>query len=182
MKHEAAVSLFQQLHPGFFDKPWIQAMDEDDWMEEMVLDLKQPLLSCRQPDGDVAFGLWDGNDLEGLRAIVNEVEEGWPKYYHQDSRVYCGFCDGQIVSFCLINDLGVREVDGRSVRVGGPGCVGTLPAYRNRGIGLKMVENVTRILADEGFDYSYIHYTGVGPWYARLGYERILQWNRHGPI
>ena len=72
-------------------------------------------------------------------------------------------------------------MDGRKVRVGGPGCVGTLPAYRRRGIGLKMVEKATQILKERGFDYSYIHYTGVGPWYAKLGYELILQWDKHGP-
>ena len=88
--------------------------------------------------------------------------------------------DGRIASFCIIEDMGTHTLDGRAVRIGGPGCVGTVPEYRNRGVGLTMVRNVTRILKEEGFDFSYIHYTGVAPWYRKLGYMTILKWNKNG--
>ena len=180
MKHETAVSLFEQMHPEFFEKPWIRSMAEDQVYEELIMDLNAPVTPAPEPVGDVTFGWWDGTDLDGLKAIVGEVSSNWPQYYLPDSPVYCAFCDGKIVSFCLVHDMGVFEVEGRKVRIGGPGCVGTLPAYRRRGIGLKMVEKATQILKERGFDYSYIHYTGVGPWYAKLGYELILQWDKHG--
>ena len=64
--------------------------------------------------------------------------------------------------------------------VGAPGCVGTVPACRRKGIGLKMVQNVTAILKRESYDLSCIHYTGVAPWYGKLGYETVLRWNRNG--
>lgn len=76
--------------------------------------------------------------------------------------------------------MGEHDVNGRKVKVGGPGCVGTLPEYRNQGIGLIMVERVTQILKEEGFDYSYIHYTGVAPWYGKLGYKTIVRWTGKG--
>ena len=76
--------------------------------------------------------------------------------------------------------MGEHELDGKLIKIGGPGCVGTVFGYRRQGIGLKMVQDVTRILKDEGYDISYIHYTGVAHWYAKLGYQSILKWDRHG--
>ena len=58
----------------------------------------------------------------------------------------------------------------------------TVPEYRNRGIGLTMVKNVTEILRTEGYDYSYIHYTGISGWYKKLGYKTVLKWNGKGII
>lgn len=60
------------------------------------------------------------------------------------------------------------------------GCVGTLPEYRDRGIGLTMVKHVTGILREEGYDYSYIHYTYLAPWYEKLGYKTVIKWGRNG--
>ena len=42
------------------------------------------------------------------------------------------------------------------------------------------VEQKVFCLKEEGYDLSYIHYTGVAPWYAKLGYRTILKWDRHG--
>ena len=57
---------------------------------------------------------------------------------------------------------------------------GVTPEYRNKGVGLVMVRDVTSILKEEGYDISYIHYTGVAPWYRKLGYRTVLKWNKHG--
>ena len=61
-------------------------------------------------------------------------------------------------------------------------CVGTVPEYRRQGIGLKMVQNVTQILKEKGYALGYIHYTGVGHWYAKLGYQTLVKWNSGGII
>ena len=87
---------------------------------------------------------------------------------------------GKAVSFCMIADLGVHSINGRKVKVGGPGCVGTIPQYRDKGIGLTMVKNVTQILKEEGYDYSYIHYTSEAAWYEKLGYQTSVKWTGKG--
>lgn len=97
-------------------------------------------------------------------------------------KVYCAFLDGEIASFCIVEDLGLQECNGRTWKIGGPGCVGTVPRFRRRGIGIAMVRNVTRILREQGYDLSYIHYTGVAHWYAKLGYVTVLRWNCGGVI
>ncbi len=74
------------------------------------------------------------------------------------------------------NDMKVLPSETVRIRIAGPGCVGTVLKFRNQGIGLEMVRRVTQLLKEEGYDWSYIHYTGVADWYARLGYERVLRW------
>ncbi|MBR6478762.1 MAG: GNAT family N-acetyltransferase, partial [Lachnospiraceae bacterium] len=105
-----------------------------------------------------------------------KVVPHWVSFFNENSRVYCGFVDGKIASFCLIEDFGEHVVNGQNWKIGGPGCVGTILEYRDRGIGLTMVRNVTKILQDEFYDYSYIHYTYETKWYGKLGYETFLSW------
>ena len=47
---------------------------------------------------------------------------------------------------------------------------------------LKMVQLATGRLKDMGYDLSYIHYTAVGHWYARLGYQTLVKWNCRGLV
>ncbi len=83
----------------------------------------------------------------------------------------CGYFNGKVVSFCLVENMGTHTINEKTIKVGGPGCVGTLPEYRDKGIGLMMVKKATQLLRDEGYDYSYIHFTCVAQWYAKLGYK-----------
>lgn len=57
------------------------------------------------------------------------------------------------------------------VKVGSIGCVGTLPQYREQGIGLRMVELATLYLKNAGCDKSYVSYTHIERWYQKLGYQ-----------
>ena len=141
--------------------------------DEMLLALEGYTDPLPAPDG-VTFGFYSG-DPAPLLAAVSEVEPNWAKYYDGREPAFCGFVGETVVSFCLLSDFGEREILGVKSRVGGTGCVGTLPAYRRRGIGLKMVSLGTLILKERGFDYSYIHDTGVPDWYAKLGYKTIFK-------
>ena len=176
-------ALFLEMHPGFFEQEYIRSMKEEWICEEMILRLDEfdPNLYLKTFDSSISFGVFQGS-LNELHAAVEQVVPDWVKYYHEKSKVYCGFAGGKIVSFCIIENMGEHMLDGRKTRVGGPGCVGTVPALRNRGVGLMMVKDVTRILKDEGYDISYIHYTGVAPWYRKLGYRTVLKWNRNGML
>ena len=79
-------------------------------------------------------------------------------------------------------DLGEHILAGERVKIGSPGCAGTLTEYRNRGIGMVMLRNVTKILRDAMYDYSYVHHTYETEWLKKLGYEVVLRWDDRGFI
>ena len=171
--------LFSSMHPGFFERQYIKNIPAGETYDEMILYLRgfdRPAVPV--PEG-VTFGFYEG-DIEALRERVALVDSGWPSIYRAGSRVYCAFQNGEIASFCLLENMGVHGYFGHELKIAGPGCVGTVPAYRRQGIGLEMIRRATLILKDEGYDISYIHYTGVADWYAHLGYRTILTWNRNG--
>ena len=168
---------FNQLFPGFFERDSIRSIPQDVVSEEMILDLhtyraEAYPLTCPE---HITFDWFNGNVKE-LQEAVREVEEDWVEYYENPDRAYCAFDGEKVVSFCLVHGFG----EYKGLKVGGPGCVGTIPSYRRQGLGLKMVQNATLILQKEGYDISHIHYTGVGPWYAHMGYKGILRWNGKG--
>ena len=173
--------LFLSIHPGFFERDYVKRVPEDESASEMFLRLQEFDPECYQKDlpENVTFGCYNG-DFEELLAAVGEVIPHWVPLFSKESRVYCGFVDGKIASFCMIENFGEHVVDGMTWKIGGPGCVGTVPAYRDRGIGLSMVRNVTQILREELYDYGYIHYTYETKWYGKLGYKTILSWNGKG--
>lgn len=182
MDKQFGILLLDCVHSGFFEQENIRNLPEHEVYEEMYLPLHEfdPKQYDKKMDDAITFGYYDGSIDELLEAVKKVIPE-WVQYYDNKQRVYCGFIDGKIASFCLVEDMGVHNIYGRKVKLGGPGCVGTIPKYRHSGIGLTMVKNVTQILKDEGYDYSYIHYTGVAPWYAKLGYQTTLKWNKNGP-
>ena len=172
--------LFDQMYPRFFEAAYIRTLDEKLSYEEMVLWLKGFSSSQKisAPEG-ITFGFFSG-DLESLHESVRAVNAVWTQYFQKPEEIFCAFEGDRVVSFCLLDDMGEYLLGARRVKVAGPGCVGTIPAYRKRGIGLRMVQLATQILKDRGYDISYIHYTGVAAWYAKLGYETIFRWNRNG--
>ena len=175
--------LFMSLHPGFFERESIRSIAKGIVYDEQIMWLKDfdENKYVKEHDASVSFGYYEG-DSEKLLEAVGQVEDGWLDIYKSPHRVYCGYINGEIASFCIIEDMGLHEFEGKAVHVGGPGCVGTVPKFRNRGIGLTMVKQATQILKDEGYDIGYIHYTGVGTWYEKLGYETIVKWDCDGIV
>lgn len=173
--------LFDSMYPDFFKQDYLKDFPEDKFCEEMIMNLKDfdSAAYTKSFPENVSFGFYKGT-VEELQKAVAKVDEGWVQYFNKTDRVFCGFIDGNITSFCLLDDMGTHKLGETEVKVGGPGCVGTIPEFRNRGIGLVMVKKGTEILKSEGYDISFIHYTGVAPWYAKLGYQTILKWNKNG--
>ena len=62
-----------------------------------------------------------------------------------------------------------------------PEQVGRYPLRRRR-TGPVTVRHMNRILGEEGYGLSYIHYTGAAPRHRRFGYRTVLKWNRHGVL
>jgi len=170
--------LFEHMHPDFFEKEYIRNIPEGEIYSEMVLkpDSFDPGIYGKKFAGNITFGVYDG-DLNRLHDAVEKVIPHWIPFFTEYSEVYCGYVDGLVASFCMIEDMGTYEENGVTYKIGGPGCVGTLPEYRNLGIGLTMVRDVTNIFKERGYDLSYIHYTGVPQWYAKLGYRTVLTWD-----
>ncbi len=181
MNRQECAALFDTLYPGFFETERIRNLPEDRIYDEMILSLQEvgDATYPEPPDPGATFGEYAG-DLGMLRELVAKVNPGWAPKYTEDRRIYCGFLEDRPVSFCLIEEFGTHRFGGRSVKIGGPGCVGTLKEYRRRGIGLAMVKKVTELLREEGYAYSYIHYTGLEAWYGKLGYRTVLRWNCRG--
>lgn len=183
MTKQEAIQLFNSMHPNFFEEADIQALPDKWIFDEMALSLDKfdPDKYDRKLDNRISFGYYQG-DIAEIKRAVEKVDSNWPQYFTEKQRIYCGYIDGKIASFCTIADLGTHYINGREVKVGGPGCVGTIPEYRDKGIGLTMVKHVTRILKEEGYDYSYIHYTSEASWYQKLGYKTTIRWTGKGVL
>lgn len=174
-------ALFLEMNPGYFERDYVKAIPEDEPASEMMLaldDFDENIYSKSFGD-EVTFGYYEG-DIDKLKEDVARVVPHWTQFFGEGSRVYCAFVNGELASFCQIQDFGEHMVGGTKWKIGGPGCVGTLPEYRNLGLGLSMVKNVTKILRDENYDHSYIHYTYETAWYGKLGYKTFVSWNGKG--
>ncbi|MGN1338860.1 MAG: GNAT family N-acetyltransferase [Oscillospiraceae bacterium] len=125
----------------------------------------------------VGFG-WERCGTQNLLSAVGSVDEDWRQYF-REGECFCAYKDGDIASFCLVEEDVTCLFSDENARVGSIGCVGTVPEYRRRGIGLDMVAQASRILLERGCDRVFIHYTGVYDWYAKLGYKTRV-WVRLG--
>ncbi|MBR4223851.1 MAG: GNAT family N-acetyltransferase [Oscillospiraceae bacterium] len=170
--------MFLTLFPGFFDRPYVREIPTGEIYTELVLRLD----SCDDstatdiPEG-ITFGLYDG-DIGKLCRAVEKVDPDWVKWFAEGGRIFCGFDGDDIASFCFLSEFGT--VDG--IRIGGPGCVGTVPEYRRRGIGSAMVRRAAPILRDDGCHISWIHYTHIPRWYMDMGYVPVVRWGKDGIV
>ena len=173
------VDVFAHIQPGFFDKDYIRALPPEDVFDEQVLSLADydpAALDIPAPDG-VTYGVFTG-DHEALLEAVRAVDEDWAEWFKPGDRIFAAMDGDRVASFCLLDDFGEYE----GLRIGAPGCVGTVPEYRRKGIGLRMIQLATAWFQDNGYDLSWIHYTAVGHWYARLGYRTVVRWNCRGVV
>lgn len=121
---------------------------------------------------NASFGKYSGS-LSELHCAVAAVDPDWVRYF-DGSNVFCGYLDGEIASFCIADeDERCLLTDGKR-KIGSIGCVGTVPRYRRKGIGLKMAALAADELSNMGCGCCFIHYTHVFDWYARIGAEAFL--------
>lgn len=156
----------------FFEKRGYELSEN---IAEMCLDTEnftESSLSLNGPNG-VTFG-WYNGDTERLKTAVAKVEDDWVQYFTEDEHVFCGYADGEIASFCMAGDRQVCLLSDGLGNIGSIGCVGTVPEYRRKGIGLKMVALAAEELKKQGCRKIFIHYTHVYDWYAKLGARTFL--------
>lgn len=148
---------------GFFEKHGYSLGGE---FCEMYIDLAE--YSDPLPQAPAEFGFLSGRHDE-LIAAVNSVDEEWAQYFG-GGEIFCGFGgDGRILSFCIVDENVRCAVSPENVKTGSVGCVGTVPAARGRGIGLKMVSLALAELKSRGCGRCFIHWTHLDKWYGKLG-------------
>ncbi len=124
----------------------------------------------------VSFDVYSGG-VEKIRKLVEKVDTKWCKYFTENTTVFCAFANQEPVSFCIITPIADSILSDYTLKIGGIACVGTVPEYRKRGIGLKMVEVATMYLKSLNCDIAYIHYTHLEKWYKKLGYETVARFS-----
>ena len=128
------------------------------------------------PESKAEFRIFDG-DEEDLRRAVALVDEEWVQYFH-GGEYFCGYVDGKLVSFCILDEDVECVVSYNGGRTGSVGCVGTIPAARGQGTGLKMVSLAMELLRERGCTNCFIHYTHLEKWYGRLGIKTKVYFRR----
>ncbi len=169
--------IFNQLKPDFFRDPGICGLPESYVFTELVMDFRKTNCSSLKISypKEITFDFYRG-DIEKLQEAVAQVDQDWVQYFNETSKVFCAFDKDKIAAFCIVDQMGFVE----GLKIGGPGCVGTLPQYRKKGIGLELVCRATEILRQQGFELSWIHWTHLASWYSKLGYKAVLKWNCKG--
>ena len=148
---------------------------EDGKFAEMGMDLADYEEKTTPIEG-VSYGFFQG-DMQLLREAVAQVDATWVEFYPDGTDVFAGFVSGKPVCFCIVEEDKECMLAEPGVKVGSIGCVGTLPEYRGRQLGLRMVDLATLYLKQQGFDKGYIHYTAIDHWYAKLGYETFARFS-----
>ena len=157
---------------GFFEKQGFTSVGRCD---EMILSLEDFQLDKLSLHGsDIAeYGWFDGN-MEEIKSAVSLVEESWTQYFINPGNIYVAKVNGEIASFCIVDINCQNYLTDKYLKVGMPGCVGTVPKYRNQGIALEMVARATEYLKIQGMNVSFIYFTGVAEWYEKIGYRTFL--------
>lgn len=174
--------LFSLIHPDFFNQTYIRNMPQDYLFSELVLDLRKPMPSEMTTSllcpSEIYFDEYHG-EIKKIQEAVSLVDNDWVQYFNDNTRIFCAFdkkSNDKIAAFCILSNWGIYN----GIRIGGPGCVGTIPEYRKKGIGLELVRKATELFIKDGYDISWIHYTHLEKWYSKLGYKTVLKWNANG--
>lgn len=150
---------------GFFAKHGYTLGSEYCEMYIDLADYSDPL-----PQAPAKFGFLSGRHDE-LLAAVGSVDEEWVQFF-DGMDYFCGFGDNdEIFSFCIFEDDVRCVISPENVRTGSVGCVGTVPAARGKGVGLKMVSLALEELKRRGCGRCFIHWTHLDKWYGKLGAE-----------
>lgn len=157
---------------GFFREHGYVSEGQCDEMTQYLSDFNISDYDFRSYD-NVHYDWYRGDEQKLLDAVA-DVAGDWVQYFRGNKNVYCGFCGDDVACFCIIdNNMECMLSDGENT-VGAVGCVGTVHKFRKRGIGIKMVALATDILKNRGAEQSFIHYTGVADWYAKIGYKTLM--------
>ncbi|MBQ8171881.1 MAG: GNAT family N-acetyltransferase [Oscillospiraceae bacterium] len=176
----AVITLSGSMLPGttadsrsFFKK---QGYTIDSEFMEMELRLSNFTIPDYKTPSNAQYGFFDGS-IDELRRAVAEVDGEWVQYFNEDGLFFCCFVNGDIASFCIIGEDEDCLLSDGSTKTGSIGCVGTVPKFRRKGLGLHMVALSAQWLKKQGCDNVFIHYTHLEDWYGKLGAKTFLRFS-----
>jgi len=122
-----------------------------------------------KPEG-VTYRLAAEEDRVALLKAAEEVVPDWVELYRGcGDDVLLALCDGEIASFAMLNEEGGIFTK-QAAKHGSIGCVGTVPKYRKRGIGLDLTARAVQILKERGSDQVQLLYLVLDKWYGKVGF------------
>jgi len=125
--------------------------------------------AMRPDESEAVMRLWLSVFPDANRGILRSFLETDPWRNPEYGRV-CEV-DGELVSIAYLGRRPVNTPWGTRI-MGGIGYVGTLEAYRGRGINTKVMLDAIRVMEEESMDFSML-ITPINPYYERLGYETV---------
>ena len=128
------------------------------------------------PETDITYDFLCGRHEKLIKAVTS-VDKEWVQYFDENCNAYCGFKNGEIACFCLVDFDAECILSDEKSKVASIGCVGTVPKFRRNGYGLKMVENATLISKKKGCNKGFIHQTLLESWYGKLGYKTVIKFS-----
>ena len=117
------------------------------------------------------------SDRAELLAAVEAAEPNWPSVFESCvDPIYLAVLDGRIVGFEVLAPKGGRFLR-PGHQVGCVGCVGVIPAYQERGIGMDMVAHGIQWLKNQGCTLIELRYVWLEKWYGKRGFQTVArQW------
>lgn len=145
-------------------------------MDIDTTDFEYAHLNIPKPQ-NIEYRFAEESDKEELLKAVELVVPDWVDMYREcDDEILLAICDGKIAGFEMLNEYG-GVFTKNAEKHGCIGCVGTVPEFRKRGIGLDMTARSVQILKDRGCDKVQLLYLVLDKWYGKLGfYITSTQW------
>ncbi|MBR4888285.1 MAG: GNAT family N-acetyltransferase [Clostridia bacterium] len=116
-------------------------------------------------------------DLPSLFEAIEEAKSAWVNVYKTCvDPIFVAVKDGRVVGFQVLAPTGGRFV-GKGEKVGCIGCVGVVPAEREKGIGRQMVVKGMAWFKSQNCTSIELRYVEIVDWYRKIGFVPTrLQW------
>lgn len=157
----------------YFEKRGYQANAGCFEMRLALKDFDLDKISIKIPE-DIIFKYYSQEDRQPLYDAVEDVQDDWVQYFLDSEHVYCAYREGEILSLAILDYDDDNILCKEGAKIGSIGCVGTVPAAREKGSGLALVALATEELKKHGCDEVFIHMTTLDKWYGKLGYEIFM--------
>ena len=161
---------------GFFDKRGYEKSHITYNMDIDTADFDRGALTIPKPE-NVTYRFAAEEDKEALLSAVEQVVPEWVGLYRgYEGEVLLAVCEGEIAAFEMLDGKG-GFFSASAKKHGSIGCVGTVPKFRRRGIGLDMTAQSVEILKNRGCDRVQLLYLVFDKWYGKLGFKiTSTQW------